>query len=121
MKFLWTTIIVKDMEESIKFYQDVVGLKVVDKINPGPDMHITFLGEGETKIELIYNEKLKNMDAGNTVTLGFEVDSLDDMINFVNEKGISIKTGPVQPNPTLKYFIVHDPNGLKIQFAERLN
>ena len=121
MKFLWTTIIVKDMEESIKFYQDVVGLKVVDKFNAGPDMHIAFLGEGETKIELIFSEKLKDMDAGNAVTLGFEVDSLDEMINFVNEKGISIKTGPIQPNPTLKYFIILDPNGLKIQFAEHMN
>ncbi|MBP1926042.1 lactoylglutathione lyase [Sedimentibacter acidaminivorans] len=121
MKFLWTTIIVKDMEESIKFYEEVVGLKVVDKISAGPDMNITFLGEGETKIELICSEKLKNMDPGNAVTLGFEVDSLDDMIDFINKRGISIKTGPVQPNPSLKYFIIHDPNGIKIQFAQHLN
>jgi len=120
MKFLWTTIIVNDMKESVKFYEEVVGLKVVDTVSAGPDMNITFLGEGETKIELICSEKLKNMNVGNAVTLGFEVDSLDDMIDFVGEKGISIKTGPVQPNPSLKYFIIQDPNGLKIQFAQHL-
>nr|WP_300094095.1 VOC family protein [Sedimentibacter sp.] len=119
MKFLWTTIHVKDMEESLKFYQDVVGLKLVNRFNAGPEMEICFLGEDDTKLELICSEKFKNIQAGNAVTLGFNVNSLDEMISLVNEKGIGIKTGPVQPNPNLKYFIVLDPNGVKIQFAEQ--
>jgi lactoylglutathione lyase len=119
MKFLWTTILVNDMEETLKFYQEVVGLQLDRRFNAGPGMEICFLGEGETKIELIHNEKLKNIDAGNAVTLGFKVESLDEMIKFVNEKKIEIKTGPVQPNPHIKYFIVQDPNGVKVQFAEQ--
>ena len=64
--------------------------------------------------------KSKSIEPGNAVTLGFRVDSLDEMIKFVNERGIEIKTGPVQPNPTVKYFIVQDPNGIKVQFAEQM-
>ncbi len=120
MKFLWTTILVKNMEETLKFYQEIAGLKLDRRFNAGPGMEICFLGEGETKLEVICNEKFKNIDAGNAVTLGFKVDSLDEMIKFVNEKGIEIKTGPVQPNPNIKYFIVQDPNGIKVQFAEQL-
>jgi len=86
MKFLWTTILVKNMEESLKFYQEVVGLKTVNRFNSGPGMEISFLGEDDTKLELICSEKFKNIDAGNAVTLGFKVDSLDEMINLVNEK-----------------------------------
>lgn len=121
MKFLWTTILVNDMEETLKFYQEIVGLKIDRRFQAGPGMEICFLGEDDTKLEVIHNEKVKKVEPGNAVTLGFSVDSLDEMIKFVNEKGIEIKTGPVQPNPNIKYFIVQDPNGIKVQFAEQIN
>lgn len=120
MKFLWTTLLVDNMDESLKFYEDIVGLKLADRFQAGPGMEISFLGEGETKVELICSEKLKKLDAGNRVTLGFKVESLDEKINFIKEKGIDIITGPVQPNPALKYFIIKDPNGVKIQIAEQM-
>jgi lactoylglutathione lyase len=119
MKFLWTTIQVKDMEESLNFYQEVVGLNLVNRFNAGPEMEICFLGEDDTKLELICSKKINNFQPGNAVSLGFKVESLDEMINLVKDKGIEIKTGPVQPNPSLKYLIVLDPNGVKIQFAEQ--
>ncbi|MDD2397627.1 MAG: VOC family protein [Tissierellia bacterium] len=118
MKFLWTTILVNNMDESLKFYEEIVGIKLVDRFPAGPGMEISFLGEGETKVELICNENLKKLDAGSRVTLGFKVESLVEKINFIKEKGINIITGPVQPNPSIKYFIIRDPNGVKIQFAE---
>ena len=120
MKFLWTTILVNNMDESLKFYEEILGLKLADRFQAGPGMEISFLGEGETKIELICNENLKKLDAGNRVTLGFNVESLDEMVQFVKDKGINIITGPIQPNPRIKYFIIQDPNGVKIQFAEQL-
>ena len=119
MKFLWTTLLVDNMDESLKFYEDIVGLKMVDRFPAGPGMEISFLGEGETKVELICNEKLKKLDAGSRVTLGFKVESLEEKINFIKEKGINIITGPIQPNPSIKYFIIKDPNGVKIQFVEQ--
>ena len=119
MKFLWTTILVNNMDESLKFYEEIVGIKLVDRLPAGPGMEISFLGEGETKAELICNEKLKELDAGSRVTLGFKVESLEEKINFIKEKGINIITGPIQPNPSIKYFIIKDPNGIKIQFAEQ--
>ena len=119
MKFLWTTILVNNMDESLKFYEEIVGIKLVDRFPAGPGMEISFLGEGETKVELICNEKLKELDAGSRVTLGFKVESLEEKINFIKEKGINIITGPIQPNPSIKYFIIKDPNGIKIQFAEQ--
>lgn len=120
MKFLWTTILVNNMDESLKFYEGILGLKLADRFQAGPGMEISFLGEGETKIELICNVNIKKLDAGNRVTLGFNVESLDEMVQFVKDKGINIITGPVQPNPRIKYFIIQDPNGVKIQFAEQM-
>lgn len=120
MKFLWTTILVNNMDESLKFYEEIVGLKMTERFQAGPGMEISFLGEGETKVELIYNEKFKKLDAGNRVTLGFKVESLEEKINFIKEKGIKIITGPIEPNPSIKYFIIKDPDGVKIQFAQQL-
>jgi len=120
MKFLWTTILVNNMDESLKFYEEIVGLKMTERFQAGPGMEISFLGEGETKVELIYNEKFKKLDAGNRVTLGFKVESLEEKIDFIKEKGIKIITGPIEPNPSIKYFIIKDPDGVKIQFAQQL-
>ncbi len=118
MKFCWATIMVKDMEESLKFYQEIVGLKVDRRFEAGPGVEIVFLGNGETKVELICDEKNKDVSFGKDISLGFQVDSVDEMINFVQEKGIKIHSGPIQPNPNTKFFFVLDPNGLKIQFVE---
>ncbi|HHZ01685.1 MAG TPA: VOC family protein, partial [Tissierellia bacterium] len=38
MKFLWTTLLVNNMEESIKFYEEIVGLKLVERFQAGPKM-----------------------------------------------------------------------------------
>lgn len=118
MKFCWATINVKNMDESLRFYQDIVGLTIYRRFKAGPGVEIAFLGAGETKVELIHNEEIKDIKIGENISLGFQVDSVDEMMAFVKEKGIPIHSGPFQPNPNTKFFFVLDPNGLKIQFVE---
>lgn len=120
MKFCWSTLRVKNLEESFKFYVDIVGLNISKRYNAGPGKEIAFLGDGETKIELICNEALEDISYGEHISLGFEVNSVDEMMNFVKEKGIDIHSGPFQSNPHIKFFYVLDPNGLKIQFVENI-
>lgn len=120
MKFCWVTITVKNMEESLRFYQEIVGLAIDRRFQAGPGVEITFLGNGETKVELICNEDIKEISIGQNISLGFEVDSVDEMMAFVKERGIAIHSGPIQPNPNVKFFYVLDPNGLKIQFVENI-
>jgi lactoylglutathione lyase len=120
MKFCWCTLRVKNMEESLKFYQEIVGLSLDRKFKAGPGAEIAFLGDGETKVELLCNEASKEISIGQDISLGFEVNSVDEMMAFVKEKGIAIHSGPFQPNPHVKFFYVMDPNGLKIQFAENI-
>jgi lactoylglutathione lyase len=108
------------MEESLKFYQQIVGLSINRRFAAGPGMEIAFLGDGETKVELICNANKKPAaDAGN-ISLGFEVESVDEMIKMVKERGLELNGGPFQPNPQIKFFNVKDPNGLNIQFVENI-
>lgn len=119
MQFCWSTLIVKNLEESLKFYMEIVGLPLNRRFAPRPGTEIAFLGEGETQVELIAHEAQPDVHFGADISLGFAVPSLDDMMAFVKENGISIHSGPFQPNPHTRYFYVLDPNGLKIQFVER--
>ena len=78
-------------------------------------------GNGETKLELIDNNEKRDVNYGEDISLGFEVDSLDSKINQLKKHDISIQSGPIQPNPNIKFFFVKDPNGLRIQFVENIN
>lgn len=118
MKFCWSTISVNNMDESLKFYHEVVGLTINQRFQAGPNVEITFLGNGETEVELICDKDVKDVNIGHGISLGFEVNNVDEMMSFVKEKGIEIHSGPFQPNPSTKFFYILDPNGLKIQFVE---
>jgi len=120
MKFCWCTLMVKNIEESLKFYQEIVGLSVDRRFKAGSGTEIAFLGDGETKVELICNEANTEVSFGTDISLGFEVKKVDEMMAFIKEKGVSIHSGPFQPNPRVKFFYVIDPNGLKIQFVENI-
>ena len=120
MKFCWSTISVKNLEESIKFYEKIVGLNVVNRFPAGPDSEIAFLGDGETKIELIWNKNKTDINIGQDISWGFTVDSVDEKMDFLKEKGIDILEGPFQPTPQSKFFFILDPNGLRVQFYEEV-
>lgn len=109
---------VHNMDESLHFYREIVGLNLVERFPAGPGVEIAFLGDGETKIELVCNAANGEVSVGTDISWGFEVDSVDDFMAEIKEKGLAIHSGPFQPNPHTKFFFVNDPNGMKIQFVE---
>lgn len=120
MRFCWSTLRVQNLEESIKFYSEIIGLEVVSRFQAGPETEIAFLGGGDTKIELICDGTSRETRVGSDISWGFEVKSLDQMLAFVKEKGIEIVSGPTQPSPHVRFFFIKDPNGMKIQLAENI-
>ncbi len=121
MSFCWVTIHVSDLEKSVSFYQDIIGLKVNRRMKPLPEIDIAFLGaDGTTEIELLHHDKKKNLTHGKDFSLGFTVDSLDETVEFLNSRNIPVHSGPFQPSPVLKFIYILDPDGLKIQFVENI-
>lgn len=118
MKFCWTTLYVKNMKESLNFYQEIAGLSIDRRMKPSPDMEIAFLGSGETQIELICDQKSKIIHFGESISIGFDAGSLDKLTVTLKDHNIPIHSGPIQPNPHIKFLYVLDPNGLKVQFIE---
>ncbi|QUH25744.1 VOC family protein [Serpentinicella alkaliphila] len=120
MKFCWCTISVESMEESLKFYEEIIGLNITSRFQAGPNKEIAFLGNGETQVELVWDKNQKLLGNIDGISLGFKVDSVDNMIDFIEEKGLEVESGPFQPSPNIKFFFVKDPNGFSIQFVETL-
>nr|WP_319472318.1 VOC family protein [uncultured Sphaerochaeta sp.] len=118
MQFLWTTITVGNMKESLEFYQDILSLPVSSRMQT-PTAEIVFLGEGETKIELIHHPGEESSPIGKNISIGLSVENLDDHMAILQEKGISISEGPFSPNPSIRFCFVQDPNGVRVQFVER--
>ncbi|HCM26281.1 MAG: hypothetical protein A2Z99_00835 [Treponema sp. GWB1_62_6] len=57
-------------------------------------MEIAFLGSGETQIELISNDANGTIEIGKDISIGFETESLDDLIVRFKVLGIPIHSGP---------------------------
>lgn len=118
MQYLWTTITVGNMEESLAFYQNVLSLPVSSRMKT-PAAEIVFLGDGETKIELIYHEGNTPSPIGKDISIGLSVENLDAFMEMLKQKGIPIVEGPFSPNPSIRFCFVHDPNGVRVQLVER--
>jgi len=120
MKFLWTTINVKNLDESVAFYSSLLELKVLNRFPAGPGMEIAFMGNGsnnETQVELIADSNNSTVTIGESISVGFAVDSAAAMLGTVKQKNIPVHSGPVE-TPRFVFFCIKDPNGLTIQFFQ---
>jgi lactoylglutathione lyase len=120
MIFCWVTLNVRDMDKSISFYRDFLGLEIKRRIQPNPDMELVFLGSGQTQVELICKKKSPDLSFGKDISLGFEVESLDKTGAVLKERNIPVHSGPFQPNPHIRFLYVLDPDGVRIQLVENL-
>jgi lactoylglutathione lyase len=121
MKFLWTSIYVKNMDESIAFYSNLLELRMLRRFPAGPGMEIAFLGngtDGETTVELLADSSKSTINYGEYISIGFAVDSIEAILDTVNSKNIPVHSGPVE-TPGSKYFTIKDPNGLNVQFFQQ--
>ena len=76
-----------------------------------------FLGWG-TEVEVDLRPVSAGLPLWRLLPLGFQVDSVEKMMEFVAQKGFPVHSGPFEPNPQTKFFFILDPNGVKVQFVE---
>lgn len=118
MRMCWCTVLVKDLEKSLGFYQEVLGLKVQRRYTTPENLEIVFLSDGAmSEVELICNPHVPAYE-GHGVSLGFIVDSLSEQIEKCRVLGIDIIKGPIEVAGGVKFFYVLDPDGLEIQLVE---
>jgi len=125
MKISFTTIAVKYLEKSIKFYTEIIKLKEVMKFSPQKGINIVFLkDENNGKIELIESEQKKKAGASGAaslVSIGFAVDDLDQTMEMLYKKNIEIIRGPIQTPGGEKFLFIKDPDGVEIELIQGFN
>lgn len=123
MKIKYTTIAVADMDESIKFYTEIMGLKIDKQFNPRPGLNITFMkGEGESIIELIEflenpQNPAENPQKPGLIAVGMEVEDMKTTVEKLKYKGAKFTLEPTQTPFEILAFI-EDPNGVRIALIQ---
>ncbi|SES86692.1 lactoylglutathione lyase [Thorsellia anophelis] len=128
MRLLHTMIRVGDLQKSIEFYTNVLGMKLLrTSENTEYKYTLAFVGYAEESeqavIELTYNWGVSSYDLGTAyghIALG--VENVADTCEQIRSAGgkITREAGPVKGGSTIIAF-VEDPDGYKIELIQSEN
>jgi len=126
MKILHTMLRVKDLDASIAFYTDTLGMKLLSRKDyPGGKFTLAFVGYGKHKdegsIELTHNWGKSDYEMGDAyghIALG--VEDIYATCEAIKARGgqVTREPGPMKHGTTVIAF-VRDPNGYQIELIER--
>ncbi len=125
MRLLHTMLRVGNLEESLKFYCEILGMKLLRRKDyPGGEFTLAFVGYGDESdtavLELTYNwgkEKYDLGDAYGHIALG--VDDIYGTCETVKSLGgkVTREPGPMKHGSTVIAF-VEDPDGYKVELIQ---
>ncbi len=125
MRLLHTMLRVGDLDKSLAFYCDVLGMQLLRKKDyPGGEFTLAFVGYGEesdhTVLELTHNWGVESYDLGNAyghIALG--VDDIYGTCEQIKAMGGQVvrEPGPMKHGSTVIAF-VQDPDGYKVELIQ---
>jgi lactoylglutathione lyase len=126
MRILHTMLRVGDLQRSIDFYTNVLGMKLLrTRDNPEYKYTLAFLGYGtnpeHAELELTYNYGTDKYDMGTAYGhIALSVEDAYKACEAVKAAGgnVTREAGPVKGGTTVIAFVT-DPDGYKIEFIER--
>jgi lactoylglutathione lyase len=126
MQLLHTMIRVNDLDESLRFYCDRLGMKLLRKQDyPGGRFTLAFVGYGDESthsvVELTYNWDTHQYDIGTGFGhLAIGVPDIYAACDELRAKGVKVvrEPGPMKHGGTEIAFI-EDPNGYRIELVQR--
>ena len=126
MRILHTMIRVGDLQRSIDFYTQVLGMRLLRKTDyPGGRFTNVFVGYDDEAsaavLELTHNWDTKSYDLGNGYGhVAIEVEDAYQACDQVRSRGgkVTREAGPMKHGTTVIAF-VEDPDGYKIELIQR--
>lgn len=125
MRMLHTMLRVGNLQRSIDFYAQVLGMKLLRQQDyPDGKFTLAFVGYGaeidHTVIELTYNYGVETYEMGGAFGhVAIEVEDAYKMCETVKQAGVKVlrEAGPMKHGNTVIAFI-EDPDGYKIEFIQ---
>jgi lactoylglutathione lyase len=124
LKFNHTSITVRNMDESLAFYTELLGLRF-ERRRSIPENHaeIAFVHDPTSgaRIELTHWEGKDSFEAGEQLDhLAFEVDDMDRVLQHLRTKGARVAKEPYRlTGGTSRIAFILDPNDVWIELIER--
>jgi len=120
MKYLHTMVRVTDLEQSLRFYRDLLGLKETRRIeNEKGRFTLIFLappGQEEAPIELTYNWDPEVYTGGrNFGHLAYEVDDIYEFCDRLQKAGVTINRPPRDG----RMAFVRSPDNISIEILQK--
>lgn len=120
-KLLHTRYRVADLEKTVAFYREVLGLEEVKRHESPRGSKLVFLKapESDEEIEICQFDESGPVELGNDIThLAFEVDDLEAFAKHAEAKGCPLSDGPTKSRSGTFAFI-DAPEGYEIELIER--
>jgi len=126
MRLLHTMLRVGDLQRSIDFYTNVLGMKLLrTSDNPEYKYKLAFLGYGSNpehaELELTYNYGVESYEMGTAYGhIAIGVDDAKKACDAARNAGgkVTREPGPVKGGSTVIAFLT-DPDGYKVELIER--
>jgi lactoylglutathione lyase len=120
-KLLHTRYRVHDLEKTVSFYRDILGLEEIRRQTSGRGSQLVFLKapDSDEEIEICKFDESGPVVVGPDLThLAFEVDDLEEFAKDAAAKGYPLSDGP-HPSGTGKIAFIDAPEGYEIELIER--
>lgn len=122
IKLLHTRMRVSDLDQTIQFYTNVLGLEVLERKTSPRGSQLAFLKVPNSD-ELIELTSFPPSGPVNVqedlIHLAFQVESLDETIASLTAKGVKITDGPTQSSSGSRFMFIDAPDGYEIELIER--
>jgi len=122
MKIAHTSITVKDMDKSIDFYTDVLGLTLAEREEiPENKAEIAFVkDQNGLEIELTFWREKKDWTDGDQLDhIAFMVDDVKKSVDAFRSKGVEIAREPYSlKGSNSKIAFIKDPNGIWLELIQ---
>jgi lactoylglutathione lyase len=125
MRLLHTMLRVNDLDESLRFYCDVLGMRLIRRKDyPSGRFTLAFVGYGPedetTVVEFTHNWDTKSYELGGAFGhLAIGVEGIYDAVERMRAAGAKVvrEPGPMKHGGSTIAFL-EDPNGYKIELIE---
>lgn len=121
-RLLHTRLRVSDLSEALRFFTEVLGLRVAERHESPRGSKLAFLAVpgGQEEIELCeFKQSGPVQVQEDLVHLAFEVDNLDTILVYLKSKGVPITEGPVVSSSGSRFAFIEAPDRYEIELIER--